>query len=125
MPTLNNIKHDMSDRELNTVLHALRCMQEKEYGEPGECHSSLTSTNGGSCDHFSEHPPMNSQEIESLCDRLQLTENSTGSSDGWMQPAATALAVKFPWLLSDEEVSGADVVDNLADLYGSWQSKDV
>ena len=48
-----------NDRELNTILHALRKMV-----DPTNCTYC--------CDHFDEVEPLNEDEIDALCERLQL-----------------------------------------------------
>lgn len=51
----------VSDRELATVLAALRCFQD-DLREAGEVLASM--------DHFQKHTPLTAAEIDALCDRL-------------------------------------------------------
>jgi hypothetical protein len=53
-----------NDRELATVLHALRLIQESSDG-PQDCTFFM-------CDHFAEAEALNNAEIDVLCERLNL-----------------------------------------------------
>lgn len=53
-----------NDRELATVLHGLRMIQEAADG-PKDC-------TAGMCDHFDEAEALTNDEIDVLCERLQL-----------------------------------------------------
>ena len=56
-----------NDRELNTILHALRMMQDyRRHGQNPLC----DDLHG--CDHFEEVQPLEDEEIDALCERLNL-----------------------------------------------------
>lgn len=59
---------NLNDRELATVLHALRLMQELESDE--RCCLDLA------CDHFKDFEALDSAELDSLCERLNLRRPS-------------------------------------------------
>ena len=63
-----------NDRELATVLHALRHYQERRYGTAGGCVESDES--GLLCDHFEEAKPLGRVEIDALCERLNLAPDA-------------------------------------------------
>jgi hypothetical protein len=54
-----------NDRELATVLHGLRLIQEGAGGTGGDCSSE-------DCDHFDEAKALTDDEIDVLCERLNL-----------------------------------------------------
>jgi len=64
------------DRELNTVLHALRVL--RELHDPPQSPGCVAAAqfpelaDTTSCDHFEEVSELSGAEIEALCDRLQL-----------------------------------------------------
>ena len=59
-----------NDRELATVLHSLRHYQERHYGTAGGCVQA--DEDGLVCDHFDEAKPLTAEEIDALCERLNL-----------------------------------------------------
>ena len=67
-----------TDRELATVLHALRVLQEVRGNEfLGGCwHHEKQRVGQGqmltSCDHFEECKPLSNPEIDAFCERLNL-----------------------------------------------------
>ena len=63
-----------NDRELNTVLHALRSLQERREPVENGCIAAddMDPQGGSSCDHFEEVQPLNNKEIDALCERLNL-----------------------------------------------------
>lgn len=62
-PALRNIIHD--DRQLFTIMHALRCLQENI---AIRAEDSCCSETG--CDHFADVSKLNHDEIEELIERL-------------------------------------------------------
>lgn len=56
-----------TSRELATILHGLRCAQ--QYTEPG-------------CDHFADETPLTPEEIDSLCERINLGPKGELRIDG-------------------------------------------
>jgi len=58
----------LTDRELATVLAALRQWQMDCEANPDELSDSV---------HFETHQPLTSAEIDDLCERLNLEERST------------------------------------------------
>lgn len=63
-----------NDRELATVLHGLRLIQEAASG-PADC-------TAGICDHFDEAEALTDDEIDALCDRLQLQPRGEHEEEG-------------------------------------------
>jgi hypothetical protein len=64
-----------TDRELSTVLHSLRLLQEIRNNEfIGGCwdHEQHHLADPDSCDHFAEDQPLTNEEIDVLCERLNL-----------------------------------------------------
>jgi len=66
-----------NDRELGTVLHALRCLQELRFpcGVKDGCVAAEDEDHGEptSCDHFEDGvSPLCNDEIDTLCERLNL-----------------------------------------------------
>lgn len=62
-----------NDRELATVLHSLRILQEIRNNEfIGGCwdHEQHHLADLDSCDHFTEAKPLTNDEIDILCERL-------------------------------------------------------
>lgn len=62
-----------TDRELSTVLHSLRVLQEVRNNEfIGGCwdHEQHHLADPDSCDHFDEVEPLTNDEIDVLCERL-------------------------------------------------------
>jgi hypothetical protein len=60
-----------NDRELATVLHALRLYQDvRMYGRERSPEYGCSDQTG--CDHFEEVPPLSVEEIDALCERLNL-----------------------------------------------------
>ena len=112
-----------NDRELATVLHALRCLQElrqKLCGTPADpgCtfseHYGCLSKTSTACDHFEDVEPLTVAEIDALCERLNLGPAETPS------PAQTALNARFDAAYiaaAREKLSGClddecDILDN-------------
>ncbi len=61
------IEHSFDKRETATLLHALRLFQdERAYGNNPTC-----NTRQG-CDHFADTTPLEDDEIDLLCERLNL-----------------------------------------------------
>ena len=58
---MSEIQHNMNDREVATVLHALRSLQ---FG----CGSE-------ECDHFEDVEPLNTDEIDVLCERINFAKH--------------------------------------------------
>lgn len=114
-----------TDRELATVLHALRMLQEyRENREPGMllgCFHEESrrvvpheawATN--SCDHFEDCEPLTVEEIDTLCESINLAPTTPISPS----VTARALLAAFPWLEDEHaDVSGADVISQLAEMY--------
>lgn len=62
-PALRNIIHD--DRQLFTIMHALRCLQENmATGSKDSCCAE------SGCDHFDDVSKLTHEEIEALIERL-------------------------------------------------------
>ena len=85
------------DRELATVLHALRCLQEfrqKLSGTPADPGCTFSERYGclskpsTACDHFEDVEPLTVEEIDALCERLNLTPQPPS-------PAQTVLNAQF------------------------------
>lgn len=97
----------LSSRELATVLHGLRLIQENANG-PGDCVA-------GGCDHFGQVDELQDGEIDSLCERLNSGEPASTPAN-----FLDRLVEVFPWLVQGvEEVSPADTVNDLQQLYYS------
>ena len=54
----------MGESEVNTILHALRCLQQSS-SSPNNCLL-------GECNHFEESPILTKEQIDSLCERLRI-----------------------------------------------------
>jgi len=64
---MSEIQHNLNDREVATVLHALRSLQ---FG-----------CNSDECDHFDDNvEPLNSDEIDALCERINLAPKHASSN---------------------------------------------
>ena len=61
---------ELTSRELATVLHALRAVQEITLyrNNAGPCNTRT------GCDHFYDHQPLTVSEIDALCERLNVAE---------------------------------------------------
>ena len=67
-----------NDRELATVLHSLRVLQEIRNNEfIGGCwdHETHHVADPDSCDHFAEAQPLTNDEIDALCELLNLGDD--------------------------------------------------
>lgn len=86
----------INERELATVLAALRSWQER--GDPGGFYS----------EYFEEYEPLSEDEIDDLCERL----NCSDLIDEALEYEAEAFD-------NDEEVNGADLVD----WFAGWRRR--
>jgi len=61
------IEYSFDKRETATLIHSLRLFQETltPYNEP-------CTVAGEDCDHFTDTPPLTAEEIDLLCERLNL-----------------------------------------------------
>ena len=67
----------LTDRELATILHGLRIVQERETGVLGGVEGlDSCGARGAHCDHFTNAPMLNEDEIDQLCERLNCTDDS-------------------------------------------------
>jgi hypothetical protein len=55
----------LTERQLATILHALRMLQESEGGKPQICTE-------GKCEHFADVSEMDDNEIDELCESLNM-----------------------------------------------------
>lgn len=62
-----NIEVTLTSREVATILHALRSLQEREYSTERYC-----LERGPECDHFDEHPILSASGIDALCYRINI-----------------------------------------------------
>ena len=52
-----------TDSEIATILHGLRMIQ---------CEGRLEGCAAGDCDHFDEAPALTNEQIDDLCERINL-----------------------------------------------------
>ena len=78
-PTAANENNPITRRELASVLHGLRLMQEQWEPKMHGCtsiglHDPLELSEANSCDHFcdEEDSPLSATEIDDLCERLNM-----------------------------------------------------
>jgi hypothetical protein len=55
----------LTDRDLATILHGLRLVQELAGDSSGDCRQ-------GTCEHFDEARPLAPEEIDELCEAINL-----------------------------------------------------
>lgn len=63
---------NLTDRELATILHALRVLQ---------CGGRFEGCAAGICQHFVDAEALNDQEIDELCERMNLAAPATTSRE--------------------------------------------
>ena len=76
------MKNTLTDRELATVLHALRKLQD-------------TANCNYVCEHFDEHEPLNDDEIDELCERLNFDDPAQVEGDGEVPDSDAAQKVNL------------------------------
>lgn len=108
----------LNSRETATILHALRVYQDDL------CEGD--SDEDGDCLHFDNESPLTAEEIDALCERLNFHDvaaNLPTPADS--ATFAARLLAAFPWLETDEEdISGADTIAELQDIYNGakWEA---
>jgi len=120
------VKHNLKDPELNTILHALRVLQEMRKPVPDGrgCANAERGVGDTTCDHSVDAPILDNLAIDDLCEELNLATREAIAERSWKAAAATFLKDEFPWLGSDEDAgSGGDVIDQLAELYCQWSQE--
>jgi len=55
----------LTDRDLATILHGLRLVQELAGDSSGDCHQ-------GTCEHFDAADPLTAEEIDTLCETINI-----------------------------------------------------
>lgn len=108
------------DRELNTVLHALRILQEIREPKRDGCHDNESRRKygaddpGTSCDHFEEVNPLTTSEIETLCERLQLRPEPDEKARAYIA------AAREQWATDELEIDDNPAISRGGDDDGVW-----
>ena len=95
-------------QKLATVLAALRVLQNEDEDKIAEL------------PHFTEMDlvPLDADEIDVLCEQINTVTRGTLAAKEQEEMANIMLRV-FPWLDTDEDAPGAQVVEELVTLYDS------
>jgi len=135
------VHYNLNGDELATILHGLRILQEVRKPLPAWQTPGCTAWEQAnvdshkaqsiySCDHFEDWNPLTDEQIDALAEKINPLDATIELENGLTvaiplsQPvqnldshAAQILKHVFPWLGTDEQASGADVVGDLAELY--------
>lgn len=100
--------HIMTSREVATVLHALRTLQDGPTNERD------------ACEHFESCTPMDKAEIDTLCESINFSRVAIGEGS----PDDSQKLATLRKLLEDEEF-GADSLDAIWNIIGEDDAPDV
>ena len=121
-----------TERELSTMLHALRIIQ---------CEGRLEGCAAGMCEHFDEDTPLTNAEIDELCEKINVDETQdaiyadaiarfTGKDAESIYADLTAQHKFLENILDtwgeafddpDEDIAGSDAVQSLGDIVRAAQ----
>ena len=100
--------HVMNSREVATILHALRSLQDGPTNERD------------ACEHFESCTPMDEAEIDTLCESINFSRVYVGEGS----PDDSQKVATLRKFLEDEEF-GADSLDAIWNIIGEDDSPDV